>query len=225
MEHHFARFDASADFLGAAVGGPLLEFHVLAVRLFAQDVHRQPTGLKKRRIAYNTRGGFLHYHDANVPDGAPVMANSIFWGNGDYDLGGAPSAVTYSVIGVGFAGGEGNSSADPLFVDADGPDDTLGTEDNDLHLQVCSRAINAGTNSPPGGLPPTDLDGNPRIVDGTVDRGAYEYQEIDSDDDGDGVPNVCDNCPTAPNPKQEDPDGDGIGLACDAQEIPTVSGG
>ncbi|MGH8015486.1 MAG: thrombospondin type 3 repeat-containing protein, partial [Candidatus Zixiibacteriota bacterium] len=34
------------------------------------------------------------------------------------------------------------------------------------------------------------------------------------DTDGDGVGDVCDNCPTVPNPLQQDFNGDGIGDAC-----------
>ena len=40
-----------------------------------------------------------------------------------------------------------------------------------------------------------------------------------SDADGDGVPDGCDNCPAVSNPDQADIDGDGIGDACDPTTI------
>ncbi len=62
-------------------------------------------------------------------------------------------------------GGSGNFTNAPLFVDQSG---------GNLRLQSNSPCINAGLNAyAPAGL---DLDGQPRIVGGTVDVGAYEFQ-------------------------------------------------
>jgi PKD repeat protein len=61
--------------------------------------------------------------------------------------------------------GVGNITSAPRFVDYAG---------GNLRLQSNSPCINAGLNACAPG--PTDLDGLPRVVSGTVDIGAYEFQ-------------------------------------------------
>jgi hypothetical protein len=62
--------------------------------------------------------------------------------------------------------GTGNFDSPPVFVDPAG---------GNLRLQSNSPCINTGNNAYVVG--DTDLDGRPRIKDGTVDIGAYEFQE------------------------------------------------
>ena len=45
-----------------------------------------------------------------------------------------------------------------------------------------------------------------------------------NDSDGDGIPDVEDNCPTVFNPDQFDTDGDNIGNVCDDELLSTVKG-
>jgi len=63
-----------------------------------------------------------------------------------------------------------------------------------------------------------------RTVSVTAGAGATVALDISltvdpgSDLDGDGVPDVHDNCPRVPNPDQRDLDGDGLGDVCDADD-------
>ena len=135
--------------------------------------------------------------------GVPVITNSVFWAN--TDIGGMDESaqidgiaddpiVNWSCVQGGWsgAGGMGNISTDPMFVD--GPN-------GDLRLMAGSPCIDAAdTTAVPtddfdideDGLTserlPLDLDGNPRFVDDpntpdtgcgfpNVDMGSYEFQE------------------------------------------------
>jgi hypothetical protein len=132
--------------------------------------------------------------------------NSIVWGN--LGLAGAQIAlisedmyplpsvlvVTYSDVEGGPAAahvdegciltwGQGSIDSDPLFV---------GSEGGDYHLMPASPCVDAGDNSfvPPSVL--KDLDGSPRIANGTVDMGVYEVlcyhvDGLDGDDSNDGL--------------------------------------
>ncbi len=138
--------------------------------------------------AAKENGGAM-YNSASTP----TLANSILWGNTAYSSGAqiynasSTPSIAYCDIQDAFdtsnvwdanlgTDGGGNRDADPLFVDG-------------LHLAASSPAIDAGSNDR---LPvdtadldgdgdmtepiPFDRGGNPRIVNGTVDMGAYEYQ-------------------------------------------------
>ncbi|HXJ57957.1 MAG TPA: choice-of-anchor Q domain-containing protein [Verrucomicrobiae bacterium] len=74
--------------------------------------------------------------------------------------------LNYSCTAPFPASGGGNITNDPLFVDQ---------ASGNLRLQSNSPCINVGNNSYVTNA--TDLDGNPRIVRGIVDIGAYESQD------------------------------------------------
>ena len=140
-------------------------------------------------------GGGGIYNDSSDPN----IANCILWGNIDsggygesaqiYNLDSTPVVNYCCVEGwTGALGGTGNIGDDPLFKDADGEDDIVGTQDDDLHLTAYSSCIDAGdNNSVPvdtvdldgdgntGERTPLDLAGNARFTDDpvTVDTGNH----------------------------------------------------
>ena len=137
-----------------------------------------------------------------------TVTNCILWDNAPdqfYDLG-FPTVSSSDVQGGWLGVGSNNIDADPLFVDADGPDDIIGTDDDDLRLLPGSPCIDAGDNTAVPVGTTIDLDGNPRFVDDPctadtgipdganpiVDMGAYEFQGRSCDLDGDGSVGVTD---------------------------------
>jgi hypothetical protein len=140
-----------------------------------------------------------------------VYSNTVMPPNyvANYD---SSSTLNYCCTTPQPATGVGNITSAPLFVNY---------ASGNLRLQSNSPCINAGNNAYV--TTTTDFDGRPRIVGGTVDMGAYEFQpgvsgafigwlqgyglptdgSADSADaDGDGMNNwqewVCGTCPTNP---------------------------
>jgi hypothetical protein len=135
-------------------------------------------------------GGAMHNTAAN-----PAMTNSIFWDNTDagghnesaqiHVAGGAP-VVNHCDVQGGWTATPGfnNINTDPLFNNPLGPDTTVGTADDDVHIYAGSQCANAGDNSVVTEL--TDFDGNTRIFNSIVDLGPFESFTVPADRDHDG---------------------------------------
>jgi predicted outer membrane repeat protein len=127
---------------------------------------------------FDAPGGAIFDHS----DSNPVITNCILWN--DYanptgeiynDDSTSVPVVTYSDVDGGYTG-TGNIDSDPLFVaDPNLADDNYGN----LQLQPGSPCANSGDTAAidAAGIT-TDLAGNPRVVDGIVDMGAYEVQSF-----------------------------------------------
>jgi hypothetical protein len=101
-----------------------------------------------------------------------TLNNCIVYGNTGYNYTGVPDLYTnyppvfnYCCTMPMPTNGVGNITNEPVLFDMLG---------GDCHLQANSPCINAGRNAYVSGT--ADLGGNPRIRGGTVDIGAYEFQ-------------------------------------------------
>jgi hypothetical protein len=136
------------------------------------------------------RGGGINCNLAS----SPTMRNTILWGNTaenggpqvyiddegsdpnfyycDVQGGTGAFAVNFTIYTGTY---QNNLDSDPLLV---APSAGSGTGYNgvvaDWTLQTFSPCINAG--DPAGTYPATDKAGNPRVVSGIIDIGAFEYQ-------------------------------------------------
>ncbi len=108
---------------------------------------------------YNNTGGRASYNSTNY--------NCILYGN--FSSSGLANNFFQGVLtnccSTPLPSGQGNFTNPPAFMNQ-----VLG----DFHLQSNSPCINAGNNAYV--MSANDIDGNPRVLGGTVDVGAYEFQ-------------------------------------------------
>ncbi len=133
-------------------------------------------------------GGGVSASGSNV-----TLMSTILWGNTDASgsneasqLDGGGITVDYSTVQgwSGSLGGAGNDGTDPNFRDAVGVDLIAGTLDDDLRPSASSTAINTGDPTRVSVAGEFDIGGGPRVLCGTVDRGAYESGVGDYDCNG-----------------------------------------
>ncbi|MDX2200829.1 MAG: M12 family metallo-peptidase [Phycisphaerae bacterium] len=110
-------------------------------------------------------------------NGGARLRNVIVWANSNPQIAGnsATTSARYSDVSGGFAG-TGNFNANPLFVDANGADNILGTADDDLSLAAGSPCLDRAENVQ---LPLdvfTDFGGSARFFD---DPGAANLGVVD----------------------------------------------
>jgi hypothetical protein len=124
-----------------------------------------PTSELIDNIIVSAIGSSALYCDPSYSATPPIVkANDIF----------ASTSAAYAGSCSALSGTNGNLSLDPEF---------RNPASADYHLLTGSPAIDAGISDP--ALPPTDIDGNPRVQDGdgsgtaVIDIGAYEAPTID----------------------------------------------
>ncbi|SMD11561.1 choice-of-anchor Q domain-containing protein [Pedobacter nyackensis] len=126
------------------------------------------TSFSNNSIGYNKGTATLSYGGAVYRStGTATINNSIFWGNkrgNDVpDQMNVGVIIATSIVQGNYVGGTDIKIGDPMFVNAAA---------DDLHLKGGSLAIDAGENN--WQVFDKDLSGNPRVVNATIDLGAYE---------------------------------------------------
>jgi predicted outer membrane repeat protein len=147
----------------ASVTGNLIHNSYQGIRIGGISSSKQ-YGIFKNNTIVNNTVGIAKLSRVNSLE----IVNCILWNNTDDLVNVSDLEITYSDISDGdYNGTNGNISLDPLFVNPGY---------NDYHLLEGSPCIDTGD---PNYIPEpgeTDIDGNPRIIGGQIDMGAYEAQ-------------------------------------------------
>jgi uncharacterized protein (DUF2141 family) len=119
----------------------------------------------------NNSGNGLFLQSQGTPIASSIH-NNIFWQNTGTDItvqGNASENITAAnnLVQDAFTFGSNTITADPQFTDA---------ANGDFSVTNCSPAVDQGDNSILPASLTTDLAGNSRIFNGTIDLGAYENQ-------------------------------------------------
>ena len=115
--------------------------------------------------AGNGGGGMYNYSSS------PELRNTVIWGNSSGVFGNGSVSYSYCLIQEINEDTNGCIDASTVTVDV-----FLDTAAKDYHLAANSPCINAGFNG--YNTETTDLSGNTRIIGGTIDIGAYEYNTL-----------------------------------------------
>ncbi len=120
----------------------------------------------------DTKGGGTYETTLNsiVWYNSAPTGNDIWMDIPDFTI----ASVSYSCSPDVTHNQSGNTTDAPLFID-------------NVRPAFNSPCIDTGDNT---GAVATDLDGNPRLVNGTVDMGAYEYDAAFYDSNSDGIPDA-----------------------------------
>ncbi len=141
-----------------------------------------------------------------------TVRNCSFWNNTPNNTGGSGTTTFAYTNTTPLPAGTGNSDVAPTFVDL-------------INFVPADGSILIDGGDPAATYNDIEDVGNPGFAlfpaKGTVrnDMGAYGGGGLDDFDwDGDGVPDVLDNCPDYANPDQLDTDGDGLGDYCEGDD-------
>ncbi len=169
----FKSVEISNNFANSVSGGGLLineQSTVILINATIADNRAMPNGAGiychgasnlsiVNTIIWNPSGSEVYLHGGSGANSLTISRSAL--------RGGRPCIVTDPFYADSIFWKEGNIDGDPAFVNPDGFDYRLGNS---------SPCINTGTPDTAGlDLPLTDLVGNPRIIGGRIDMGAYEY--------------------------------------------------